>query len=58
MGLTFSNYVLQPFFDDCNVPVEAAQLLAAATICKFDAFTKIRSFFVLEFKKTVLLQVF
>lgn len=33
MGLTFSNYVLQPLFDDCHVPVEAAQLLAAATIC-------------------------
>lgn len=35
MGLTFSNYVLQPFFEDCDVPVEAAQLLAAATICEF-----------------------
>lgn len=34
MGLTFANYVLQPFFNDCIVPVEAAQLLAAATICK------------------------
>lgn len=34
MGLTFSNYVLQPFFNDCAVPVEATQLLAAATICK------------------------
>lgn len=37
MGLTFANYVLQPFFDgDCMVPVEAAQLLAGATICKFN----------------------
>ncbi|XP_031633074.1 Y+L amino acid transporter 2 [Contarinia nasturtii] len=33
MGLTFSNYVLQPFFNDCVVPVQAAQLLAAVTIC-------------------------
>lgn len=33
MGLTFANYVLQPFFPDCAIPVEAAQLLAAATIC-------------------------
>lgn len=34
MGLTFANYVLQPFFpDDCGVPVMSAQLLAAATIC-------------------------
>lgn len=37
MGLTFANYVLQPFFEgDCTVPVEAAQLLAGATICKFN----------------------
>lgn len=36
MGLTFANYVLQPFFEDCIVPVAAAQLVAAATICKFD----------------------
>lgn len=34
MGLTFSNYVLQPFFNDCPVPILATQLLAAATICK------------------------
>lgn len=34
MGLTFANYVLQPFFPaDCAVPTEAAQLLAGATIC-------------------------
>lgn len=34
MGLTFANYVLQPFFaGDCSVPTEAAQLLAGATIC-------------------------
>lgn len=41
MGLTFSNYVLQPFFNDCAVPTEATQLLAAATICRllvFDQF--------------------
>lgn len=34
MGLTFANYVIQPFFDDCAVPVAATQLLAALTICK------------------------
>lgn len=34
MGMTFANYVLQPFFaGDCRVPIEAVQLLAAATIC-------------------------
>lgn len=37
MGLTFANYVLQPFFSaDCGVPILAAQLLAAATICKYN----------------------
>lgn len=35
MALTFSSYVLQPFFaSDCEVPKIAQQLLAAATICK------------------------
>lgn len=34
MGLTFANYVLQPFFDDCDVPTAATQLIAAVTICK------------------------
>lgn len=38
MGLTFANYVLQPFFNDCAVPVEATQLLAAATICEWEFF--------------------
>lgn len=46
MGLTFSNYVLQPFFEDCDVPVEAAQLLAAATICEF------------RFSKTEIIEIF
>lgn len=37
MALTFSSYVLQPFFaSDCEVPKIAQQLLAAATICKFN----------------------
>ncbi|KAJ6638537.1 Y+L amino acid transporter 2 [Pseudolycoriella hygida] len=34
MGLTVSNYILQPFFSgDCGVPTLAAQLMAAALIC-------------------------
>lgn len=37
MGLTFANYVIQPFFDDCAVPVVATQLLAALTICMYSA---------------------
>lgn len=35
MGLTVANYILQPFFSvDCGVPPLAAQLFAAAMICK------------------------
>lgn len=35
MGLTVANYILQPFFPgDCGVPTLAAQLMAAALICK------------------------
>ncbi|XP_058809097.1 Y+L amino acid transporter 2 [Phymastichus coffea] len=33
MGLTFAQYVLQPFFTNCNIPDEAIRLLAAVTIC-------------------------
>lgn len=34
MGLTFANYVIQPFFPDCEVPDVAVRLLAAITISK------------------------
>jgi len=34
MALTFSSYVLQPFFpSECEIPAGALQLLAAVTIC-------------------------
>jgi len=33
MALTFSNYVITPFFPDCPVPDDAVRLLAAAAIC-------------------------
>ncbi|XP_012283975.1 Y+L amino acid transporter 2 [Orussus abietinus] len=33
MGLTFAQYVLQPFFPNCSIPVDAIRLLAALTIC-------------------------
>ena len=35
MALTFSNYVITPFFPDCPVPDDAVRLLAAAAICMF-----------------------
>ena len=34
MGLTFANYVIKPFFPDCDIPDDAVRLLAAAAICK------------------------
>jgi hypothetical protein len=34
MGLTFANYVIQPFFPECKNPDLAVRLLAAAAICK------------------------
>ncbi|XP_037091885.1 Y+L amino acid transporter 2-like isoform X1 [Pollicipes pollicipes] len=33
MGLTFGNYVLQPFFPNCDINSYAVRLLAAAAIC-------------------------
>lgn len=39
MSLTFANYVIQPFFDDCDVPAGVTQLLAALTICKYLPYT-------------------
>ncbi|XP_011496655.1 PREDICTED: Y+L amino acid transporter 2 [Ceratosolen solmsi marchali] len=33
MALTFSQYVLQPFFPNCVIPDGGVRLLAAATIC-------------------------
>lgn len=34
MGLTFAEYVLQPFFPNCSIPDSSVRLLAAVTICK------------------------
>ncbi|CAL7940110.1 unnamed protein product [Xylocopa violacea] len=33
MGLTFAQYVLQPFFPNCSIPDNGIRLLAAVTIC-------------------------
>ena len=35
MALTFANYVITPFFPDCEVPDDAVRLVAASAICKF-----------------------
>ncbi|XP_053974275.1 Y+L amino acid transporter 2 [Hylaeus anthracinus] len=33
MGLTFAEYVLQPFFPNCIIPDDGIRLIAAVTIC-------------------------
>lgn len=35
VALTFSTYILKPFFEGCNPPEESVVLLAAVVICKF-----------------------
>lgn len=35
MGLTFAKYVIQPFFPDCPIPMEATAIVATLTICKY-----------------------
>lgn len=35
IALTFSVYLLKPFFNDCDPPESTTKLLAAACICKY-----------------------
>lgn len=39
VALTFSTYVLKPFFPDCTPPEDSARLLAVCCICKYSART-------------------
>jgi hypothetical protein len=56
MGLTFANYVIKPFFPDCENPDDAVRLLAAAAICTlkklfFIKLKRVLSIFLLEILK-------
>lgn len=35
IALTFSNYLIQPFYPTCSAPYDAVRLFAAFIICKF-----------------------
>ena len=35
IALTFANYILQPFYPECDAPPEAIKLIAACVICKY-----------------------
>nr|CAI5868578.1 unnamed protein product [Callosobruchus analis] len=35
MGLTFANYVIQPFFPQCKMPDFGVRLVAACIICEY-----------------------
>lgn len=34
MGLTFAQYVVQPFFPNCTTPDDGVRLIAALSICE------------------------
>ena len=36
IALTFANYILQPFYPECDAPQESIKLIAACVICKYD----------------------
>lgn len=35
VALTFSTYVMKPFFPDCDPPEDSARMLAVCCICKY-----------------------
>jgi len=40
MGLTFAQYVVQPFFPNCATPDDGVRLIAALSICEILMFIK------------------
>ena len=35
IALTFANYILEPFYPECEPPLNAVRLIAAMLICKY-----------------------
>ena len=35
IAITFANYILQPFYPECDAPEGAVKLIAACVICKY-----------------------
>lgn len=65
MGLTFANYVIQPFFPGCDMPDGAIRLIAAIAICgltflnswNMRVTTKLQTFFMVTKVAAILLVI-
>ncbi|CAL4100462.1 unnamed protein product, partial [Meganyctiphanes norvegica] len=65
MGLTFANYVIQPFFPGCDMPDAAIRLIAAIAICfltflnswDMKVTTKLQNFFMVTKVASILLVI-
>ena len=38
IALTFANYILEPFYPECQPPEDAVRIIAASLICKYFKF--------------------
>ena len=54
IALTFANYILQPFYPECEPPYEAVRILAACVICEWICFCASTNIFMLFSNKLVI----